>query len=92
MVRHEPASASMVCVVENIFQDGEWSILEWQDPVGFRGCGFFHVVGGQIVFQRGYWDKLCAHTDYLCQTRGAGRRNGHEEERGAEEQVSFSAD
>ena len=27
-------------------------------PLGLRGCGFFHVVGGQIVFQRGYWDKL----------------------------------
>ena len=52
------ASATMVGVVENIFEDGEWAILEWQDPLGLRGCGFFHVVGGQIVFQRGYWDKL----------------------------------
>jgi uncharacterized protein (TIGR02246 family) len=40
------ASASMVCIVENIFQDGEWAILEWQDPVGFRGCGFFHTGSG----------------------------------------------
>ena len=38
--------------------DGEWAILEWRDPLGLHGCGFFHVVGGQIVFQRGYWDKL----------------------------------
>jgi len=52
------ASAKMVCIVENIFQDGEWAILEWRDPVGLRGCGFFHVVDGKIVFQRGYWDKL----------------------------------
>src|SRR5215475_1492967 len=52
------ASATMVCIVENIFQDGEWAILEWRDPLGLRGCGFFHVVGGRIVFQRGYWDKL----------------------------------
>lgn len=52
------ASATMVCVVENIFEDGEWAILEWRDPLGLRGCGFFHVVGGQIVMQRGYWDKL----------------------------------
>lgn len=26
-------------------------------PWGFA-AGFFHVVEGQIVFQRGYWDKL----------------------------------
>ncbi len=52
------ASATMVCEVENIFEDGEWGILEWRDPLGLRGCGFFHIVGGQIVFQRGYWDKL----------------------------------
>jgi len=52
------AAAKMVCIVENIFEDGEWAILEWRDPLGLRGCGFFHVVGGRIVFQRGYWDKL----------------------------------
>jgi limonene-1,2-epoxide hydrolase len=52
------ASAKMVCIVENIFEDGEWAILEWRDPLGLRGCGFFHIVGGRIVFQRGYWDKL----------------------------------
>lgn len=52
------ASAKMVCIVEHIFQEREWAILEWRDPLGLRGCGFFHVVGNQIVFQRGYWDKL----------------------------------
>jgi limonene-1,2-epoxide hydrolase len=51
-------SAQMVCIPENLFEDGEWAILEWRDPLGLRGCGFFHVVGGKIVFQRGYWDKL----------------------------------
>lgn len=51
-------AAEMVCIVENIFEDGEWAILEWRDPLGLRGCGFFHVVDGKIVFQRGYWDKL----------------------------------
>ena len=50
--------AEMVCIVENLFEDGEWAILEWRDPQGLRGCGFFHVVDGEIVFQRGYWDKL----------------------------------
>jgi limonene-1,2-epoxide hydrolase len=52
------AAVEMVCVVENLFEDGEWAILEWRDPLGLRGCGFFHVVEGRIVFQRGYWDKL----------------------------------
>lgn len=52
------ASAKMECVVENMFEDGEWAILEWRDPLGLRGCGFFHVLDGRIVFQRGYWDKL----------------------------------
>lgn len=50
--------AKMVCIPENIFEDGEWTILEWRDPLGLRGCGFFHVVDGRIKFQRGYWDKL----------------------------------
>jgi limonene-1,2-epoxide hydrolase len=52
------AQAKMVCIPENLFEDGDWAILEWRDPTGLRGCGFFRVVGGNIVFQRGYWDKL----------------------------------
>jgi len=52
------AAAAMTCIVENIFVDGDWVILEWRDPLGLRGCGFFHVVRGRIAFQRGYWDKL----------------------------------
>ena len=52
------AAATMVCIVENLFEDGPWAILEWRDPLGLRGCGFFHVENDEIVFQRGYWDKL----------------------------------
>jgi limonene-1,2-epoxide hydrolase len=52
------AAADMVCIVEHIFEDGEWAILEWRDPKGLRGCGFFHIIADKIVFQRGYWDKL----------------------------------
>jgi limonene-1,2-epoxide hydrolase len=48
----------MICIVENIFEDGEWAILEWKDPLGLRGCGFFQIVDDKIIFQRGYWDKL----------------------------------
>lgn len=58
MFRAAFATAAMTCLVENLFEDGEWAILEWRDPLGLRGCGFFHVVEGKIVFQRGYWDKL----------------------------------
>lgn len=58
MFEKEFAMANMVCIVENIFEDGEWAILEWKDPLGLRGCGFFHVIDGKIKFQRGYWDKL----------------------------------
>jgi limonene-1,2-epoxide hydrolase len=58
MFEEEFAHAEMVCIPENIFQDGEWAIMEWKDPKGLRGCGFFHVVDDKIKFQRGYWDKL----------------------------------
>ncbi len=58
MFRNEFANADMVCIPENIFEDGEWAILEWKDPLGLRGCGFFLVVEDKIRFQRGYWDKL----------------------------------
>lgn len=56
--RAEFEKANMVCLQENLFEDGEWAILEWKDPLGLRGCGFFHIVKDKIIFQRGYWDKL----------------------------------
>lgn len=58
MFEDEFSTADMHCIIENIFEDGEWAILEWKDPNGFKGCGFFHIVDGVIAFQRGYWDKL----------------------------------
>ena len=58
MITRDFAAAEMVCIVENIFEDGDVAILEWRDPLGLRGCGFFHVRDGKIAFQRGYWDKL----------------------------------
>ena len=47
------ASAKMVCIVENLFEDGEWAILEWRDPPGLPGCGFFHVVEGKSRSSQG---------------------------------------
>jgi limonene-1,2-epoxide hydrolase len=58
MFEREFAAAEMTCLVENLFEEGEWAILEWRDPLGLRGCGFFHIVDGRIRFQRGYWDRL----------------------------------
>ncbi|MGD8406899.1 MAG: nuclear transport factor 2 family protein [Anaerolineales bacterium] len=58
MFETEFARAKMVCNIENLFEDGEWAILEWSDPLGLRGCGFFHVQNGKIIFQRGYFDQL----------------------------------
>ena len=58
MFVQEFAAATMVCIPENIFEDGDWAILEWRDPLGLRGCGFFCIEDGKIAFQRGYWDRL----------------------------------
>ena len=58
MFARDFAAAGMVCIVKKIFEDGDVAILEWRDPLGLRGCGFFHVRDGKIAFQRGYWDKL----------------------------------
>ena len=59
--------------IVNLLEEGEWAALEWDGwgthrgefaghpPSGrsfrMRGCGFFQVRDGLIVFQRGYWDR-----------------------------------
>lgn len=59
MFRDEFAAApEMHCIPVQIIAEGDWAVLEWRDPKGFRGCGFFEVKGGLIQTQRGYWDKL----------------------------------
>lgn len=58
MFAKEFAMANMVCQIENLFQDGDWAILEWTDPNGLRGCGFFKTANDKIVFQRGYFNEL----------------------------------
>lgn len=50
--------ADMTCIEENLLETGDWAVLEWRDPKGLRGCGFFQVKDDQIVFQRGYFDQL----------------------------------
>jgi limonene-1,2-epoxide hydrolase len=58
MFRREFAAADMVCIVEAIHEAGSVVALEWRDPLGLRGCGFFTIRDERIAFQRGYWDKL----------------------------------
>jgi ketosteroid isomerase-like protein len=58
MFAREFACADMTCVVETIHDAGDVVALEWRDPLGLRGCGFFTIRDGLISFQRGYWDKL----------------------------------
>ena len=58
MFAREFAAATMVCIPDRIHEAGEVVALEWKDPKGLRGCGFFTVRNGLITFQRGYWDKL----------------------------------
>ncbi len=58
MFADEFSQADMTCIIENIFVDDDWAILEWKDPNGLRGCGFFQIANNKIQFQRGYWDKL----------------------------------
>jgi len=50
--------AKMECIPERLFESGDWAILQWRDPLGMRGCGFFHVQDGKIVHQIGYFDQL----------------------------------
>jgi steroid delta-isomerase-like uncharacterized protein len=70
--KHNPDTFTKV---ENLFEDGEWAILEWSGGGTFhfpgnpahgktfklQGCGFFRVIDGKIKFQRGYWDKATWH-------------------------------
>ncbi len=60
MFAREFAQADMTCVIEALHEarDGEVVALEWSDPKGLRGCGFFSVRDGLIAFQRGYFDQL----------------------------------
>jgi hypothetical protein len=50
--------ATMVCIEEGLFECGDFAILQWRDPIGLRGCGFFQIQNDQIVHQKGYFDQL----------------------------------
>mgnify|MGYP002627226973 CR=1 FL=1 len=40
--------------IENIFEDGEWAVLEWSEVGGKRGCKIFKIVAEKILVQRNY--------------------------------------
>lgn len=54
----EFSRATMVCIEERIYECGDTAILQWRDPLGLKGCGFFQVKDGQIIHQKGYFDQL----------------------------------
>ena len=58
MFELEFSRAEMVCIPETLHEAGDWAILEWRDPLGLRGCGFFKIKDDLIIFQRGYFDQL----------------------------------
>ena len=58
MFAREFGAARMICIPEAFHEAGDVVALEWKDPVGLRGCGFFTIKNGRITFQRGYWDRL----------------------------------
>ncbi len=58
MFETEFSRATMVCIEERIYECGDTAILQWRDPLGLRGCGFFQLKEDQIIHQKGYFDQL----------------------------------
>ena len=50
--------AKMICIEERIYECGDTAILQWRDPNGLKGCGFFQIENDRITHQRGYFDQL----------------------------------
>lgn len=50
MFNQEFQAADMVCIIEHIYEDGQWAILEWKDPIGLKGSGFFQIENDKILF------------------------------------------
>ena len=50
--------AKMVCIEERVYECGDTAILQWNDPAGLKGCGFFQFRDGKIIHQKGYFDQL----------------------------------
>ena len=51
MFRKVLAAAEMTCIVENLFEDGEWAFLMWRNPLELCGYVFFHIKNGKSNFR-----------------------------------------
>lgn len=58
MCEVEFGRATMTCIAEHLLEDAERAVLEWRDPGGLHGCGFFQVRDDRIVLQHGDFDQL----------------------------------
>lgn len=58
MLELDFARARMVCIEERIYECDDTAILQWKDPIGLKGCGFFQFRDGKIIHQKGYFDQL----------------------------------
>ncbi len=52
MFEIEFSRATMVCIEERIYECGDTAILQWRDPLGLRGCGFFKIRSDQIFTKK----------------------------------------
>ena len=58
MLELDFARARMVCIEERVYECDDTAILQWKDPIGLKGCGFFQFRDGMIIHQKGYFDQL----------------------------------
>lgn len=69
MFENEFATAKMVCIVENMFEDGEWAIMEWKDPLGLR----IRSIGNcRSILSRYFYDWVWVYrrlTDFNSKTK-----------------------
>lgn len=53
-----PTELIRLWIEERIYECGDTAILQWRDPIGLKGCGFFQSKDIEIVHQKGYFDQL----------------------------------
>ena len=58
MLELDFARARMACIEERVYECDDTAILQWKDPIGLKGCGFFQFRDGKIIHQKGYFDQL----------------------------------
>lgn len=58
MFELEFSRATMTCIDETIYERDGTALLQWRDPNGLRGCGFFQICNDRFVHPKGYFDQL----------------------------------